>query len=160
MTKIIIALGGALTVALSFILFSFGTGVTAALVAAVGLSVLASLRSENISQVSLLALDLLFLLLVMVVFRESFAESMELFILFISVSLIIGSIDTLVFQGRKVHPMLGLIFTLFFWAPLSVPIYYIVERKMGEIGGIAVLAVLFLIVVRDIFRRKKETLED
>ncbi len=159
MTKIIIALGGALTIALSFILFSFSTTVTVAIVASIGLAILASLRSENLSQVSLLALDLLFMLLVMVVFKETFAESMELFMLFVSVSLAVGSVDTLFFHGKKIHPMLGLVFTLFFWAPLSVPIYYIVERKMGEIGGIVVLIALFVIVVRDIFRRKKENLE-
>lgn len=159
MTKIIIALGGALTIALSFILFSFSTTVTVAIVASIGLAILASLRSENLSQVSLLALDLLFMLLVMVVFKETFAESMELFMLFVSVSLAVGSVDTLFFHGKKIHTMLGLVFTLFFWAPLSVPIYYIVERKMGEIGGIVVLIALFVIVVRDIFRRKKENLE-
>jgi hypothetical protein len=85
---------------------------------------------------------------------------MELFVLFISVSLGIGSIDTLLFQGKKIHPMLGLVFTLFFWAPLSIPIYYIVERKMGSVGGTVVLIALFAIVVRDLFRRKKEKFEE
>jgi len=67
-------------------------------------------------------------------------------------------VEMILFAKRKMHPVLGLLFTVLFWAPLAVPIFFIVENKLGTIGGVAVVVVLFLIAVRDIFRRKRENL--
>ncbi len=161
MTKIIIALCSLLIVFLSFYLFSFSISVYAAIIVAAALSVLASLRSDDTSRISLIALDLLFMLLIMVVFKNTLIEqTIELYILFISVSLIFGSAETIIFHNKRMHPALGLLFTVFFWAPLSIPVFFIVENKLGTLGGVAVVVVLFLIAVRDIFRRKKETFKE
>lgn len=159
MTKIILSLCAILTVFLTFFLFSFQGYVNGLIVAGAALAILASIRSEDMSRTSLIALDLLFMLLIMVVYRNTLTlETMEFYIFFIDISLLIGSVEMILFAKRKMHPVLGLLFTVLFWAPLAVPIFFIVENKLGTIGGVAVVVVLFLIAVRDIFRRKRENL--
>src|SRR6056297_3139378 len=146
MTKIILSLCAILTVFLTFFLFSFQGYVNGLIVAGAALAVLASLRSDEVSRTSLIALDLLFMLLIMVVYRNSLAlETMEFYIFFVGLSLLIGSVEMLLFAKRKMHPALGLLFTVLFWAPLSVPVFFIVENKLGTIGGVVVVIVLFVI---------------
>jgi len=158
MTKIIISLCALLTVFVSFFLFSFSPYVYALIIAGGALAIIGSLRSDDLARTSLVALDLLFMLLIMVVYRNTLVpETMEFYVFFVAISLLIGGVEQVLFANKKMHPVLGLIFTVFFWIPLAVPIYFIVESKMGQTGGIAVLVVLFLIVVRDIFRRKKSS---
>ena len=157
MTKIIISLCAILTVFLTFFLFSFQAYVIAMIIAGASLAIIGSIRNDDISRTSLIALDLLFLLLIMVIYRNSLAmETMEFYVFFIAVSLLVGSSEQILFAKKRMHPALGLFFTVFFWAPLSVPVFFIVESKMGTTGGVVVVIVLFLIAVRDIFRRKKE----
>ena len=161
MTKIIISLCAIMTVFLTFFLFSFTTYVIGLIIVGAGLAIIASFRSDDVSRTSLIALDLLFMLLIMVVFRNTLAmATLEFYVFFIGISLIIGSVEMILFSGRKMHPALGLLFTVFFWAPLAIPIFFIVENKMGTTGGVVVVMVLFLIAVRDIFRRKKENLNE
>ncbi|HRW34851.1 MAG TPA: hypothetical protein P5107_07330 [Thermotogota bacterium] len=161
MTKIIISLCALLTVFVSFFLFSFSPYVYALIIAGGALAIIGSLRSDDVARTSLVALDLLFMLLIMVVYRNTLVpETMEFYVFFVAISLLIGGVEQVLFANKKMHPVLGLIFTVFFWIPLAVPIYFIVESKMGQTGGIAVLVVLFLIVVRDIFRRKKSSFSD
>ena len=161
MTKIIISLCALLTVFVSFFLFSFSPYVYALIIAGGALAIIGSLRSDDVARTSLVALDLLFMLLIMVVYRNTLVpETMEFYVFFVAISLLIGGVEQVLFANKKMHPVLGLIFTVFFWTPLAVPIYFIVESKMGQTGGIAVLIVLFLIVVRDIFRRKKSSFSD
>ena len=161
MTKIILSLCAILTVFLTFFLFNFPGYVNGLIVAGAALAILASFRSEDMSRTSLIALDLLFMLLIMVVYRNTLAlETMAFYIFFIGISLLMGSLEMLLFAKRPMHPALGLFFTVLFWAPLSVPIFFIVDNKLGTLGGVAVVIVLFFIAVRDIYRRKKENITD
>jgi|SRR6056297_322267 len=161
MTKIIIALCAILTIFLTFFLFSFQGYVIALIIVGAGLAIIASIRTDDVSRTSLIALDLLFMLLIMVVYRNTLAmATLEFYIFFIALSLLVGSLEQILFANKRMHPVLGLFFTVFFWAPLAIPIFFIVENKLGTTGGVAVVIVLFLIAVRDIFRRKKETLSE
>lgn len=157
MSKIIISLCAILTVFLTFFLFNFEIYVIALIIAGACLAIIASIRTDDVSRTSLLALDLLFMLLIMVVYRNTLVvATMEFYVFFIGLSLLIGSLEQILFANKRMHPALGLFFTVFFWAPLSVPIFFIVENKLGTTGGVVVVIVLFLIAVRDIYRRKKE----
>jgi len=157
MTKIIIAAGGLLTVVLSFIMFSFPLYISAVIIAGISLGLLGVFRADDLSKEALIALDVLFMLLIIIVFSRTWVpETLELFMAFISVSMISGGLESIIFANKKMNPALGLLFTVLFWMPLSVPVYFLVERKMGLLGGVIVLAVLFLIVVRDIYRRKAD----
>ncbi len=157
MTKIIIAAGGILTVVLSFIIFSFPLYISGVIIGGIALGLLGVFRADDLSKEALIALDVLFMLLIMIVFSRTWVpETIELFMVFISVSMISGGVESIIFANKKMNPALGLLFTVLFWMPLSVPVYFLVERKMGVLGGVIVLAVLFLIVVRDIYRRKAD----
>ncbi len=156
MTKIVISLCAILTVFLTFFLFNFQPYVIGLIIIGAGLAIFASIRSEDVSRISLIALDLLFMLLIMVVYRNTLTmATMEFYVFFIGISLLIGSIEMVLFANRKMHPAVGLFFTVLFWAPLAIPVFFIVENKLGTTGGVLVVIGLFLIAVRDIFRRKK-----
>jgi len=117
------------------------------------------LREQNLSQQTLLALDLLFMLLVLVIFSLNgrwTPDETGFFLFFFAVSLAAGSLEGLLFGNRKEPPALGLLWIVLFWAPLAVPVFYIVYPKGQWIGSFAALAVLFVIAVRDLTRRKKE----
>lgn len=157
--KLAVTAGGIVLSLLMLMVFSYPLNITILVVVASLLSVFAVLRDENSSKQVLIALDLLFMLLILLVLGMNGQwekDSINLFLLFISVSSLAGSLESIIFANRKRNPFLNLIFTVLFWAPLAIPIYYIISPKGGSIGGIAGVAILLVIVFRDIKRRKKE----
>jgi len=123
------------------------------------LAIFGTLREKSMPQASVLTLNLLFMLLIIGVFGTSGTWSLEnisLFLTFLSVSAIAGGIESILFSSKKIHPAAGLLFTVLFWAPVAVPVYFIIQNKLGTTGGAVGLVVLLIIVIRDLQRRKKE----
>ncbi len=163
MIKLAVTAGGIVISLLMLLVFSYSLNITYLVVGAAVLSILAVLRDSNTAKQSLIALDLLFMILILLVLGMNGKwepGTIELFLFFISISSIVGSVESIVFSARKTHPFLNLIFTVFFWAPLAIPIYYIILPKGGPVVGIVAVGLLMFIVYRDIRRRKKSEKEE
>ncbi len=106
----------------------------------------------------LMTLDILFMLLILILFslnKKWDQASIALFLNCLSVSLLFAGTEILLLFKVKRHPFLELCFLLGFWMPVSIPMFYIGQQAFGLPGGILVVAALFMIVVRDMVRRKK-----
>ncbi len=108
---------------------------------------------------TLVTVTLFFSLLILLVFgtrSEWTQEHMVLFISLLMASAFFGSLEILLFQGRKQFPAFTLLFLLFFWLPIVFVVFMLLKNRFGLEGGLAITAVLLAIVIRDLFRRKKE----
>jgi FtsH-binding integral membrane protein len=157
--KLITTAGGIILSLLVIVVFKYPPEIITLVCFGSGLAIAGTLRETRVSQATLLTLDILFMLLIIGVFSTSNSwpsESIGLFLTFLSISAITGGIESILFSSKKIHPAVGLFFTVLFWAPIAVPVYFIVENKLGTIGGAVSIAVLLIIVIRDLQRRKKE----
>lgn len=116
-------------------------------------------RESNRSKVGSLTLNLIFMTLILGIFsvdQKWNTSSILLFLNSISVSLIIGSVESLFFSLKIPYPALNLLFVVGFWTPLVIPLFFMAQRAVGIPGGIAISSVLFFIVVRDMQKRKEK----
>lgn len=160
MTRIaILAAGIILTILLVFV-FQYPLWLSGVIALSVMMAFLATYRDKPESQsITLIALNLFFSLLILLVFgtRSEWTQAhLTLFLALLSMSTLSGSLERLIFSGKRQFPAFTLLFVLLFWLPVIFVAFMVVQRRLGLPGGVGVGAVLMLIVFRDIVRRKKE----
>ena len=125
---------------------------------AVPLAVVALLLSRDDAKKLLVTLNILFMLLILVLFtlnNKWDQASIALFLNCLSISLLFASAELIIFLKIKRRPFVDLLFLIGFWTPIAIPVFFIGQRTFGLPGGILLLAALFIIVVREMFKRKK-----
>jgi len=143
---------------LLFFVFHHPFGTAWLVVAAILLAIPAFLLGREDGKKLLMTLNILFMLLILVLFtlnKKWDQTSIAFFLNCLSVSLLFAGVELLLFSKMKRHPFLELLFLLGFWTPIAIPMFFIGQQAFGLTGGILVVAALFMIVVRDMVKRKK-----
>lgn len=160
MIRIAIAAGGVIFILFLILVFQYPLWLSGISGVTFLFAFLASYRAKQGSpSMTLVTVTLFFSLLILLVFgtrSEWTQEHMVLFISLLMASAFFGSLEILLFQGRKQFPAFTLLFLLFFWLPIVFVVFMLLKNRFGLEGGLAITAVLLAIVIRDLFRRKKE----
>ncbi len=160
MIRIAIAAGGVIFILFLVFVFQYPLWLSGISGIAIIFAFLASCRAKQGSQpITLVTVTLFFSLLLLLVFGTRSEWTQEHIVLFISLlmaSTFFGALEILLFHRRKQFPAFTLLFMLFFWMPIVFVVFMLLQNRFGLEGGLAITSVLLVIVIRDVFRRKKE----